>query len=69
MHTVHNARITLLATALNNLALAVIVAGCIAPVVSGQLAGSGQVVATLAWIAAVTILHFFAQGVLGGLRQ
>jgi hypothetical protein len=69
MHTVHNARITLLATALNNLALAVIVAGCIAPAVSGQLAGSGQVVATLAWISAGSILHFFAQGVLGGLRQ
>jgi hypothetical protein len=68
MHTVHNARIALLATALNNLALAVIVAGCIAPAVSGQLAGSGQVVATLAWISAGSILHIFAQGVLGGLR-
>jgi hypothetical protein len=27
MHTIHNARITLLATAFNNLALAVVVAG------------------------------------------
>jgi hypothetical protein len=68
MHAVHNARITLLATALNNLALAVIVAGCIAPVINGQLAAAGQVATTLAWIAAGTILHFFAQGVLGGLR-
>jgi hypothetical protein len=31
MHTVHNARITLLATAVNNLPLAVIVAGFVAP--------------------------------------
>ena len=37
MNTVHNARITLLATALNNLALAVVVAGSIAPAASGQL--------------------------------
>jgi hypothetical protein len=36
MHTAHNARITLLATALNNLALAVVVAGFIAPAASGH---------------------------------
>jgi hypothetical protein len=37
MHTTHNARITLLATLLNNAALAFIVAGFIAPAAGGQL--------------------------------
>jgi hypothetical protein len=36
---IHNARITLLATMLNNAALAFIVAGFIAPTVGGQLRG------------------------------
>jgi hypothetical protein len=48
MHAVHNARIQLLATACNNLALAVIVAGLVAPAVSGQLHGSRSIV-MLAW--------------------
>jgi hypothetical protein len=68
MHTVHNARITLLATALNNLALAVIVAGCIAPAINGQLAAAGQVLTTLAWIGFGVALHSTGQFVLGGLR-
>jgi hypothetical protein len=34
MNTIHNARITLLATALNNLALAIVVAGFVAPAAS-----------------------------------
>ena len=37
MHTIHNARIKLLATVSNNLALAFIVAGFVAPAVSEQL--------------------------------
>ena len=69
MHTVHNARITLVATLLNNAALAFIVAGFIAPTVSGQLHGSGQAVTTLAWIALGGGLHLSAQSVLGRLRQ
>jgi hypothetical protein len=36
MHTVHNARILLLATVCNNLGLAVIVATLIAPAIDGQ---------------------------------
>ena len=47
MHTVHNARVTLLATVFNNLALAVIVAGFIAPAASGQLRAGWQAVTTL----------------------
>jgi len=69
MHTVHNARITLLATAVNNLALAVIVAGFVAPAVNGQLRGGWQTVTTLAWIAFGIVLHGSGQLVLGRLRQ
>lgn len=35
MHTIHYARVQLLAVALNNLALAFVVAGFVEPVVSG----------------------------------
>jgi hypothetical protein len=68
VHTVHNARITLLATAVNNLALAIIVAGFIAPAAGGGLHGGGQAAATLAWIGGGIILHASAQLVLGRLR-
>jgi hypothetical protein len=69
MNTVHNARITLLATALNNLALAVVVAGSIAPAASGQLHIGWQVVTTLAWISFGTALHISGHLILGRLRQ
>ena len=68
MHTVHNARIQLLATAFNNLALAVVVAGFIAPAVSGQLPGGKALVVTLAWIALGIVLHLGGQLVLARLR-
>jgi len=69
MHTVHNARIQLLATALNNGALAFIVAGFIAPAVSRQLPSAGGSVVTLAWIGLGVGLHSCAQLVLGRLRS
>jgi hypothetical protein len=72
VHAIHNARIQLLATALNNLSLAVIVAGFVAPVVSGQLQGGGRVLVGLAWIGFGVVLHSChscAQLVLGSLRQ
>jgi hypothetical protein len=69
MHTVHNARIQLLATAVNNLALAVIVAGFVAPAASGQLQGGSRVLVTLAWIGFGLVLHGCGQLVLGRLRQ
>jgi hypothetical protein len=37
MHTVHNERFKLLATAFNNLALAFVVGGFVAPVITGHL--------------------------------
>ena len=68
MHTVHNARIQLLATAFNNLALAVVIASLIAPAVSRQLPGGQQLVVTGAWVAFGVVLHLFGL-VLGRLRQ
>jgi hypothetical protein len=50
MHAIHNARIQLLATALNNLGLAFIVTGFVAPGVTGQLHGGWHALVTLAWI-------------------
>jgi hypothetical protein len=49
MHTVHNARIQLLATACNNLGLAVIVATLIAPAIGGQQVHFFDVGLGLAW--------------------
>jgi hypothetical protein len=69
MHAVHNARIQLLATALNNLALAVVVAGLVAPAVTGQLQGGWRLLVTLAWVRFWIILHVGGQVVLGRLRQ
>jgi hypothetical protein len=68
MHTVHNARVQLLATALNNFALAFIVAGFVAPAVTGQLRGGSWVLVTLAWIALGAGVHICAQLALGSLR-
>jgi hypothetical protein len=59
----------LLATALNNLALAFIVAGFVAPAVGGQVHGGWGVFITLAWIGFGAGLHVCAQFALGGLRQ
>lgn len=69
MSTVHNARITLLATAFNNLALAVVVAGFIAPAATGQLHAGWQTLTTATWIGLGTALHASGQFVLGRLRQ
>jgi hypothetical protein len=69
MHAIHNARIQLLATALNNVALAVVIAGFVAPAVTGQLQGGGRLFVTLAWVGFGIILHIGGQLVLGRLRQ
>ena len=69
MHTVHNARIQLLATALNNVALAVSVAGFVAPAVTGQLQTGWHALVTVAWVGLGVGIHFAAQAALGRLRQ
>ena len=68
MHTIHNAQITLLATLLNNAALAFIVAGFIAPAAGGQLHAGWQAAATLAWVCLGLGLHMIGRAVLGRLR-
>jgi hypothetical protein len=68
MHAVHNARIQLLATLLNNAALAFIVAGFIAPATNWQLHAGWQAVTTIAWVCLGVGLHFSARVVLGSLR-
>jgi uncharacterized membrane protein len=68
MHAIHNARVQLLATALNNIALAFVVAGFVAPVVTRQLQSANAALVTLAWIALGAALHIVAQLALGRLR-
>ncbi|OJW21034.1 MAG: hypothetical protein BGO51_26035 [Rhodospirillales bacterium 69-11] len=57
---VHNERIKLLAGAINNLALAVIVAGFVAPAVTGHLGGLPQLLVSLAWLGMGVVLHLVA---------
>ena len=68
MHNIHNARVQLLATAMNNSALAVLVAGFLAPVITGQLQSANRALVGLAWLGFGMILHGGAQLALGGLR-
>ena len=68
MHAVHNARINLLATLLNNAALLFIGGGFIAPATAGTLHGGWHAFVTIAWIALGIGLHFAARGVLSRLR-
>ena len=66
---IHNARINLLATLLNNAAIGFVGGGFIAPAVTGQLQGGLHALATLAWVGLGVALHIVAQvAVLGRLR-
>ena len=67
MHTIHNARIQLLATLLNDAALAFIVAGFIVPATTGNLHAGWQAVTNIAWVVLGVGLHFSARAVLGRL--
>jgi hypothetical protein len=60
---VHNERIKLAATIVNNVAAAFIVAGFVAPTVSGQFS-----VGALAWIVIGVALHYRAKALLGDLK-
>jgi hypothetical protein len=68
LNLIHNARINLLATALNNVALAFIVAGFVAPAVTGQLPSGWHALVTIAWIGLGVGIHLCAQLVLRRLR-
>lgn len=65
MHAIHNARIQLLATALNKLGVAGVVAGLVAPAANGALGG---VLHIGAWFAFGAVWLAAAQLVLGRLR-
>jgi len=65
MHMVHNARVQLLATALNNLGVGAIAAGVLAPTISGTAAAPGHIVA---WLVFGADLIAMAQFWLGRLR-
>jgi len=63
LHTIHNASVQLITTVLNNIALALIVAGFVAPTVAGRLPGRPGVIVT------VVVIHLAAYLSLGRLRQ
>jgi hypothetical protein len=65
MHTVHNARITLLATALNNLGVGSIIAGIVAPAINGTV---GDLVHVATWVTLGADLIAMAQVLLGRLQ-
>jgi hypothetical protein len=68
MNAVHNARITLTATIVNNLAAAFAVAGFVAPAATGQLDTAGRLVVAFAWAVIAAGLHSLARALLGGLK-
>ena len=73
MHTVHNARIQLLATLLNTMAGTSFTVGVAAPIAAGIFYGQGisvhaVVVGAIVWMVPVVVLHGLAQLVLRGLR-
>jgi dipeptide/tripeptide permease len=66
---IHNERAKLAATWVNNLAAAFVVAGFVAPAVSGQLNGAGRFIVALVWIGIGYGLHSLARAILGGLKE
>ena len=74
MHTVHNARITLLATLLNTMAGSSFTVGVAAPIAAtffynpAGLPLTAVATGAAIWIAIASVLHLLAQRVLGGLR-
>jgi hypothetical protein len=68
VNLVLNARLQLLATAMNNIAVALVVTGFVVPIINGQLWDVAKIVITLSWICFGISLHLIAQLVLGKLR-
>jgi VIT1/CCC1 family predicted Fe2+/Mn2+ transporter len=77
MHTIHNARIALLANLLNTIAGSSFAIGVLTPIAAvffysaapaGLRLGS-IVIGIVFWIASAAVLHIAAWTVLGGLRQ
>jgi hypothetical protein len=66
VNLVRNERIKLLATALNNLALAFAISGVVVPIIGGRPFGG---LLTLVWFVLGAALHLCAQVVLGRLQE
>jgi hypothetical protein len=60
---IENAQVTLTATLINNLAAAFVVAGFVAPTISGQFVSRD-----IEWFAAGMVLHYVGRIVLKGLK-
>jgi hypothetical protein len=75
MHTIHNARVQLLATLLNTMAGASFAVGVAAPIAATFFYGSGSspvhsvTIGAIIWLIAAGALHALAQISLGGLRS
>jgi hypothetical protein len=75
MHTIHNARIQLLATLLNTMAGASFAVGVAAPIAAAFFYSSANIsvhstaIGVIFWLGAAGALHAIAQAVLGGLRS
>jgi hypothetical protein len=75
MHTVHNARIQLLATLLNTMAGTSYAIGVAAPTAATFFYGGAGipvhsiVIGAIIWLGAASALHAIAQITLGGLRS
>ena len=65
---IRNERTKLLATTLNNAALAFVIGGIIAPAITGNLVLGWHTLATLVWVGLGVCLHLSARAVLGRLR-
>lgn len=74
MHAIHNERVRLTATALNNTAVATVVTGVVVPAagIAYGLPTAPQMglwwLVALAWLGGATALHVAARVTLGGLR-
>jgi hypothetical protein len=64
----HNEHVKLLSVALNNLAVAMLVTGIIAPTVAGTVHGGRYVAVIFVWLTLAIALHLTAQGILGAVR-
>ena len=75
MSLIHNERTKLLATIVNNIATAIILAAWVTPVialtcgVSGPQSGLKAILLSLGWLVAGSVLHWIARLILGRLKE
>ena len=64
----YNERLKLIATAINNIAVAFIVIGAVTPIAAGHVPGTPAGLVPLVWVLVGIILHMVGQYALGDLR-